>query len=134
LKKKHIFRLIVFLLFILLVVVLVNRVLVNSETSLEALHDLEIENVDLTQIPDGTYDGRFSVFPVSVDVNVTVSNHQITVINIARHRTGRGAPAEIIKDRVIEAQSLDVDIVSGATYSSKIILKSIEDALKNNGR
>ncbi len=133
-KKKHIYRLIVLLLFILLITVSINRILANSEANLEALHDMEIENIDLTQISDGTYEGRFSVFPVNVDVNVTVSNHQITMIEIIRHRTGRGTPAEIIKDRVIEAQSLDVDIVSGATYSSKIILKSIEDALKNNDR
>ena len=130
-KKKHIYRLIVLLLFILLIVVSVTRILADSEANLEALHDMEIEDVDLTRITDGTYDGRFSVFPVSVDVNVTVSNHQIIVIDISRHRTGRGTPAEIIVDRVIEAQSLNVDIVSGATYSSKIILKSIENALKN---
>lgn len=32
---------------------------------------------------------------------------------------------------VVEAQSLQVDAVSGATYSSKVILKAIEDALVN---
>jgi uncharacterized protein with FMN-binding domain len=31
---------------------------------------------------------------------------------------------------VIEAQSLSVDAVSGSTYSSKVVLKAIELALK----
>jgi uncharacterized protein with FMN-binding domain len=32
--------------------------------------------------------------------------------------------------RVIDAQSLAVDAVSGSTYSSKVVLKAIETALK----
>jgi len=39
--------------------------------------------------------------------------------------------AELITDMVIDSQSLKVDVVSGATYSSKIILKAIENALAN---
>ncbi len=38
--------------------------------------------------------------------------------------------AEIITDKVIDTQSLQVDAISGATYSSKTILKAIENALK----
>jgi len=30
---------------------------------------------------------------------------------------------------VVEAQTLEVDAISGATYSSKVILKAIENAL-----
>ncbi|GAI95081.1 unnamed protein product, partial [marine sediment metagenome] len=33
--------------------------------------------------------------------------------------------------KVVEAQTLQVDAVSGATYSSKVILKAIENALNN---
>lgn len=36
--------------------------------------------------------------------------------------------AESIPQMVIEAQSLEVNVVSGATYSSKVILKAIENA------
>jgi uncharacterized protein with FMN-binding domain len=31
--------------------------------------------------------------------------------------------------RCVEQQSLAVDVIAGATYSSKVILKAIEDAL-----
>ena len=40
-----------------------------------------------------------------------------------------GEKAEEIIYEVINMQSIDVDTVSGATYSSKVILKAIENAL-----
>ncbi len=40
-----------------------------------------------------------------------------------------GQPAEAIIEDVVEDQSLDVDSVSGATYSSRVILKAIEATL-----
>ena len=34
-------------------------------------------------------------------------------------------------NRIIEAQSIDVDLVSGATYSSEGIVNAVVDALSN---
>jgi uncharacterized protein with FMN-binding domain len=51
-------------------------------------------------------------------------------VDIVRHDNGKGSPAEIIVDRIIEAQSLKVDLISKATYSSKAILKAVENALQ----
>ncbi|MFO8059504.1 MAG: FMN-binding protein, partial [Bacillota bacterium] len=82
---------------------------------------------------DGTYDGSHEVFPVSVEVRVTVQDHRITRIELVKHTHGRGEAAEVIPDRVLEAQTLKVDAISGATYSSKAILKAIEDALLKAG-
>lgn len=90
-----------------------------------------ITNVDLSSIPDGTYNGSYDLFPVSVEVRVTVKYHTITVIDIIKHVNGQGTPAEVLTQKVIEAQSLYVDAVSGATASSKAILKAIEIALKS---
>jgi len=69
------------------------------------------------------------VFPVSAKVKVVVKGHRITGIELVEHRHGRGAAAEAIPGRVVEAQCLAVDTVAGATYSSKVILKAIENAL-----
>lgn len=60
---------------------------------------------------------------------VTVRDHLIIDIELVEHETGKGQSAEIIPKKVIEQQSLKVDHVSGATYSSKVILKAIQDAL-----
>ena len=99
------------------------------KSNLETLSNLTISNVDLSKIRDGVYEGSYNAFPVAATVKVTVSNHAITGIDLVKHSNGQGGDAEIIPSKVVEAQSLEVDFVSGATYSSKVILKAIEDAL-----
>lgn len=93
------------------------------------IDNMVISNVDITKIADGTYTGNCEVFPVSVEVKVTVKNHKITGIELVKHVNGKGAKAETIINKVVEAQTLQVDIVTGATSSSKVILKAIENAL-----
>lgn len=66
-----------------------------------------------------------------MEVEVTVRQHKITDILIVRHDNGLGGAAETITDDVIREQSLEVDAVSGATVSSKCILKAIENVLEN---
>jgi len=100
-----------------------------SAKKLEALRDISVEDVDLSMVPDGTYTGKHEVFPVLVTVDVTVSNHVITEIELVRHFNGQGQAAESITETVIQEQSLEVDVVSGATYSSKVILLAVKDAL-----
>ncbi len=93
------------------------------------VREMTIGEVDLSQVPEGSYEGSASAVLVSAEVRVTVADHKITRIDLLRHEHGRGKAAEVIVDRVQEAQSLQVDFVSGATASSKVILKAIEDAL-----
>ena len=42
---------------------------------------------------------------------------------------GNIGPAVAVIDEILKSQSLDVDVVSGATNSSKTIMKAIENAL-----
>ena len=103
--------------------------LTRAEANLASLSDIGIARIDLSSIEDGVYTGSYSAFPVSAEVSVTVKNHVIAAIELIEHDNGRGASAEVISGKVIESQSLQVDSVSGATYSSKVILKAIESAL-----
>ncbi len=97
---------------------------------LEAARDLEITTpADLTSIADGSYPGEYDAGLVVVELTVAVADGRMTAIDLARHDNGKGEPAEAIIDTVLREQSLDVDCVTGATVSSKVILKSIEDAL-----
>ena len=89
-----------------------------------------IQNPDLQQVADGTYRGESKVGPVRVTLDVTVENGAYQSIQIIRHFNGRGKSAEAIIPAVINAQSLEVDVISGATGISKAILKAVEDALK----
>ncbi|MBE0600950.1 MAG: FMN-binding protein, partial [Firmicutes bacterium] len=79
----------------------------------------------------GTYTGAYSAFPVSAEVAVTVQDHQIAAIDLVRHNNGQGGAAEAIPQMVVDAQSIQVDTVTGATFSSKVILLAIRDALQN---
>ena len=123
-KKKYI--LILFLVFIG-----VYSGIKIIQSNLERLKDLEIANVDLSKVVDGTYTGSYKVFPIIAEVKVTVKNHQLTAVELLKHQSGQGAPADKILDQIVEAQTLKVDVISGATYSSKIILKAVENSLNN---
>jgi len=97
--------------------------------NLEELAHLKLSAADLSKAADGIYEGSYKVFPVAAVVELKIDKHRITEIKLIRHENGQGSAAEAIPGRVVEAQSLDVDIVAGATYSSKVILKAIENAL-----
>jgi uncharacterized protein with FMN-binding domain len=89
-----------------------------------------VNNVNLQQVSDGTYLGNAKNDIIVVEVKVTVAGHKITSIDILRHDNGFGGKAEAIVDNIISKQSLEVDTISSATYSSNIILKAVENALE----
>lgn len=94
------------------------------------VEEITIEDVDLAKVADGEYSGKHETKLVSAEAEVRVRNGQIEKIILTKHKHGRGEKAESIVDTVVEKQTLEVDAVSGATGSSKIILKAIEKALK----
>jgi len=97
----------------------------------QQVKDIKVENVDLTHIQDGIYVGKAEVLWIAAEVKVIVKDHKIESVDLLRHKNERGTGAEVIPEKVVEAQSLQVDTVSGATNSSKVILKAIENALKS---
>ena len=109
--------------------VVVSKVLSDIEAKYNLLVDTPIRDIDLSKIGDGTYYGNYKAFPVTVEVRVTVAGHRILRIEVLRHVNGMGSSAEKIIDGVVGMQSLKVDVISGATYSSLVILKAIENAL-----
>lgn len=64
-------------------------------------------------------------------MEVTVQNGEITNINILEHRNERGIAADAITNKIVDEQKIDVDAISGATNSSTIIKKAVENALKS---
>lgn len=91
--------------------------------------EAQFETPDIASMPDGSYSGTFRSGIVSAKVKVTITAGTISDIRIVRHFNGQGESAEKIIEDVIAEQSVEVDIISGATYSSKVILKAIETAL-----
>lgn len=106
------------------------KYLISVQQYQTAIKELKIANVDLTKVNDGKYTGSCDTGFVGATASVTVKNHKIMDITLLRHKTERGKPAEVIPSKVVEAQSLQVDTITGATNSSRVILKSIENALE----
>ncbi len=92
---------------------------------------LTMEEPQLSAIADGEYEGEYDLRLVYVKVIVTIRKGRIDNITILKHDNGNGKKAEKIVDSVIRQQKLGVNTISGATASSKAILKAVENALKD---
>ena len=62
---------------------------------------------------------------------VTVASGKVTGIQLLRSSDpgGKNTQHQALYERVIQAQSLEVDTISGATLTSRAYLKAIENAL-----
>lgn len=86
---------------------------------------------------DGTYTGSGQGFGGTVSVEVTISGGSITEITVT-DAAGEDAAylnraAQMI-DRMLAAQSAEVDTISGATFSSNGIKTAVQQALKEAGK
>lgn len=82
-------------------------------------------------LEDGVYEGTGTGFAGPIKVAVTIKDHTITAIEILSKSDDAAffTRAKAMIDRILEKQSLDVDTVSGATYSSRGILRAVKNAL-----
>lgn len=97
----------------------------------QAVKETTFEEINISDIPDGVYIGEYDVNFIYARVEVTVQNGEITNINILEHRHERGKAAEAIANKIVDEQKIDVDAISGATNSSTVIKKAVENALKS---
>ncbi|MBR0397323.1 MAG: FMN-binding protein [Eubacterium sp.] len=81
---------------------------------------------------DGVYTGTSQGYGGPVTVEVTVKDGQITDVKIVS-AAGETEPyfslAKTVIDQVMQKQTWEVDVASGATYSSRGILGAIQNAL-----
>lgn len=95
-----------------------------------AVRETVIGEVDLTQVADGTYTGEYDVGFVYARVEVTVEGGIITDVRILEHKNDRGGPAEAVTGAIVDQQRIGVDAVTGATNSSTVLKKAVENALR----
>lgn len=99
--------------------------LINYNREIE---NLQIESPEIENLADGEYYGEYILYAIEARVWIEVQSGEIIEIDLD-HEHERGYNAEEITGRVMNEQSLEVDTVTGATHSSKVILKAIEKAL-----
>lgn len=88
---------------------------------------------DFSDLADGTYQGEGEGFRGNTSVSVTVENGKVTDITVVSYEDDDAfftrAESTMIEE-ILEAQSLDVSCVSGATFSSNGILEAVANALQ----
>lgn len=108
---------------------------VKEETKEEQKEETVKGSFDLT---DGVYKGTGTGYAGEITVAVRIKDRQIVSIDILSSSDDAAffKRAEAVIDKIIEGQTLDVDTVSGATYSSRGIISAVKNALtgeKDNG-
>ena len=114
------------------VIILCSGLMACSQ--LKKVREMPINDIDLAQIKDGTYTGDFTygLFGINFTyvVETDINSNRITDIRVVKNRkTNHAKLAEKVIPRVIEAQSPNVDAHTGATTTSKALLKAIEHSL-----
>ncbi len=101
-----------------------------EETATPDIADIEA-NADFSEVSDGTYSGTGSGFRGDIEVEVTVEGGKITDIEVVSHN--EDGPyldhALGVIDSIIAKQDVEVDAMSGATFSSNGIMEAVANAL-----
>lgn len=80
-----------------------------------------MQPIVLSQITDGVYEGAYGEFTTFAAVAVTVKEAKIVSIELTDQKAGKGHEAADIPNRIVKAQQPAVDVVTGASTSSRVI-------------
>ena len=91
---------------------------------------VELEVVKLEFLDDGSYHGKYENGRFSNELIVEIKDRKITDIQVIKPVLSSNEQfISDLRNLILLEQSIDVDAVSGATYTTKAYLKSIEKAL-----
>lgn len=109
-----------------------------AETTKEATTEASAVT-GMTYTP-GTYTGEGTGMKGAVKVDVTFSDTAITDIAVKEHSETYGigyglstTPVEVLPGKIVAAQSLGVDVISGATITCSAIKGAVKDAVTQAG-
>lgn len=96
------------------------------------IRQLVIREVDLQKVADGTYTGAYHKGRWTFDVQVVIENHRIkSVKNVNARMNALQEWTASAEAAFVEKQSVNIDVVSGATLNSKAMQKAVEVALSS---
>jgi len=122
-----------------------NKVtLAHEQTDAEAKAEADRQNAEIAaqagesggSYKDGTYQGTATGFGGDITVEVTIADGKIADVEILSAEKEDSAYLTMAKDivpEILEAQSADVDTISGATFSSTGIKNATAQALEEGG-
>lgn len=110
----------------------VNQQPVQTSTAAESTAEETQTSAEAGKYTPGTYTAEADGFGGAIQVSVEVDAEKIVKVEILSHSEtdGIGSKAvETFPDAIVEKQSTEIDIISGATLSSKGISKAVQKAL-----
>ncbi len=97
-------------------------------------------NTSSTKYKAGTYTVKTPGMKGEMTVDVTFSDSAITGIEVKDHKETFGigygldtTPIEVIPQQIIDTQSLDIDVVTGATLTSRFLAGAVSKAVEQAG-
>ena len=90
---------------------------------------IHLQEISISSLEDGEYVGEYDAGYIYAKVKVTIRNGRIQELSLLEHRNERGQAAEQVLTDIELTQEFPADAVSGATNSSKVIQKAVENAL-----
>jgi uncharacterized protein with FMN-binding domain len=90
-----------------------------------------VQDIDFSALHDGEFAGECVLDLASAKVRARVLGGRVEGIEVLKHTHGPLPrwDGSKVAERVVDAQSLDVEAISGATGSSSVVRKAIEQAL-----
>lgn len=113
------------------IVILAAGTFVFMTSGMSQVKSASVDTVSPSAVADGAYQGKYSNGRWSNEVQVTVKDHKITQISVVKDQLAKMPLVQAgVIGSILEKQSLNVDIVSGATITTKAYVKAVENALK----
>lgn len=105
--------------------------LLMQSISLIQYRSMSVADSDLTQLRDGFYFGKSTMGGFTYSVEAKVTDHTIENIKIISNRESPYARfAEAVIPRIKRNNNANVDTITGATTTSKCLMKAVENALE----
>ena len=102
----------------------------STEPASEELTD--VEPLEDSLYAAGSYTGKGQGMNGEIEVEVTVTENEITDVKVLTHNETPGVGDIALTDipaNIVKHQSLGMDAIAGATYSSKGVLEAVANAL-----
>lgn len=115
---------------VLLVIVVVAGIMLTINSHEKKMMQQDFGGIELTSLPDGLYRGSASAVLVSADAVVEIRDGRIVAVRLDEHRHGPDRSAAALCDSMVRENRVDVDDISGATFSSLIVKSAVLSALE----
>jgi len=114
----------------ILAVVIIAGAMIFFTQGLKEGENVEVGSLNMTDVAGGTYTGKYEGGRWSNELKVLVEGNKIKDIEIVKDVMvpQEGLSGKVFAE-VVEKQDTDINVVSGATVTTKAYLKSIENAL-----